>query len=77
MTPDLARQLRYRRLVEALHDRGPRPVAEVLSFALRRLGEADRRAVIDQIEAIIAWSPQAIWLLGADRFPAPPLLEVA
>jgi hypothetical protein len=69
--------LPFQRLTEALHLRGPRPYAEVLVEALRRLDHADCLEVLDLAERIVAWPPDVIRYLGADRFAPPPLLEVA
>jgi hypothetical protein len=69
--------LRYRRMVTALHARGPRPCGEVLAAALARLDPADRDAVLDLAEEIIRWSPQMIAALGARDFPRPPHVRVS
>jgi hypothetical protein len=49
----------------------------VLVEALRRLDHADCLEVLDLAERIVAWPPDVIRYLGADRFAPPPLLEVA
>jgi hypothetical protein len=69
--------LPFQRLTERLHARGPRPCAEVLAEALRRLDQADCLAVLALAERIVAWPPGVIRYLGGDWYAPPPLLEVA
>jgi hypothetical protein len=69
--------LRYRRLVEALHACGPRRVGEILGDELRRLALADCRAALAHAERVVAFRPEVIVAVGADRYPAAPIYEVA
>jgi len=59
------------REAEALYDRGPRPIGEIVWELIRSWGpdfEAEVRAVLGRYNRIPAATYHA---LGADRFPAP------
>lgn len=68
--------LPLRRQLERLHRLGAHPTGELIFEALRRLSDPDRAAVLDLLERIVEWSPEAIEALGARDFPPAPLLVI-
>ncbi len=79
--PDLSRcspataEIKFRRLVDHLHQLGPRPVAELLTELVGR-DEQARRDVFHLLEKYIGLDPALVRALGGSGFPAPPLHEV-
>jgi len=67
--PDLALQ----RQAEALHQRGPRPLGELLAEILDGLDADEAEHLRQRISAYNALSPDIYRAMGADRFPPTPI----
>ena len=72
---DLLQERRFRRDVERLHDLGVRATFEILA----EVGRARMcRTYIEELTARYAQlDPAIVRAVGGDRFPAPPIHEVA
>ncbi len=66
---------RFHRLIDHLHQLGPRPVAELLT-ELVGTDEQARRDVLGLLEKYGGLDPALVHALGGSGFPAPPLHEV-
>ena len=60
----------------AQHGRGLHRLGEELALIMRRLRAEDRDGVLYDIARIVAWPPETIQALGADRFGRPPVREL-
>ncbi len=61
-------EIKFRRLVDHLHQLGPRPVAELLT-ELVGTDEQARSDVLHLLEKYAALDPAMVRALGADAFP--------
>jgi hypothetical protein len=62
---------RFRRLLERLHQLGPRPVGELL------LEVANGRDLIEALEEYARLDPAVVEALGVRDWPTPPIARVA
>ncbi len=62
---------RFERMVERVHNLGPRPLAELLIEIARRTGQSI--FIADQLQAYAALDPEIVRFVGGDKFPPMPL----
>ncbi len=68
-------EIEFRRLVDHLHQLGPRPVAELLTELVGH-DEQARSDVLHLLEKYSGLDPALVRALGGSGFPAPPIHEV-
>ncbi|RDD62631.1 hypothetical protein [Ferruginivarius sediminum] len=72
-----APSLPLQRQAEALHQRGPRPLGELLAEVLERLDADEADWLRRRLERYNAIPPETYRAVGADTFPPLPIREVS
>lgn len=73
---DLSCQPSFQRDVQALHDLGPRVLAELLAEVIIAVDASRRRWLLGRLATYRGLPQEAIEATGGDRFPAMPLRVV-